>query len=264
MEQRREEQQKPPLRLQLKPLDRLESVHVWKVRSVYEDESTGTCYHLHPELVDVPKMNSETEDTPTAFICEDCSGHIQKEKCPPLSLLNGVDFGDPARLDLPMPNDMERHMIAKVRLYIKVLKVNDTKKSSATRKCISGHAIAFNQNSPEVVANDLFLDQKCLNKSIKICLVGPDGELDRLAKNVLDNPNIMGRGYVLHSWLSVLVAIENYHYNGIPSLPSLSEMNEICAKVNKDLINSADRVTDEAMISHDDALGDDVAKVRAS
>ena len=258
MEERQEQKQRQPMRLQLKQLGRPEPVHAWKLRSVYEDERTGDCYHLHPELVDDAKSSSR------AFICNGCAEYISAKECPPFSLKKGVDFGDPERLGLPIPNDLERHMIATVRLYLKVVKVNETKDSSATRKSVSGHGIAFNQDSPEVVANQLFFDMDRLKRCIKICLVGPDGELDRLAQRVLDNPNITGRGYVVHAWLSVLIAIGNHHYRHIPPLPSLSQMNEMCKEVNAHLIKSADRVTDEIIVDHDDALGDDMAKVRTA
>ena len=58
------------------------------VASVYVDEK-GDLFNLHPELV-----TKSADGITTTSVCKDCVTFTKANKLPPLSVANGLDFGD--------------------------------------------------------------------------------------------------------------------------------------------------------------------------
>ena len=87
---------------------------VWKVYSIWPQVADcrelglilNEYYHLHPEFVDKEELEHnqnnplQVQQLYSAMICEKCLSHIRKNKDPPMSLCEGVDFGCPWRIGL--------------------------------------------------------------------------------------------------------------------------------------------------------------------
>lgn len=72
--------------------------HLWQTVKSSFLSSTGTRYHLHPELV--------TADE-TVYLCKDCNDALAAGKKHPLSIAGGTDYGVWQRTGLRMPSLVE-------------------------------------------------------------------------------------------------------------------------------------------------------------
>jgi len=72
-----------------------------KLYSTYKDPISGRWLHLHPELV--------ARSSGSSLFCHECADltTAKKPTCPPESLANGIDFGNPHHIQLEMPNETE-------------------------------------------------------------------------------------------------------------------------------------------------------------
>ncbi len=119
-------------------------VKICNLRSIYVDGEKA--YHLHPELV---------ESDGKVFLCQDCTKTIKNQKIPPLSIAGNVDFCSFQRIGLTMPNLMEQMIIARVRLYRKVVKLQKKgrQQSDSTHSTLRSHCIVFGHDAPIVASN---------------------------------------------------------------------------------------------------------------
>ena len=100
-------------------------IYFWKVKSVYisTNNNKQTFYYLHPAFVDI---NNDGDEETT--LCNPCFNNIEKKLIPPLSIANGVDFGNYNRTNLTKPNVFEKTILSKVRLYYKTIKIQSNSK----------------------------------------------------------------------------------------------------------------------------------------
>jgi len=109
--------------------------------SIFVDPSDDVKYFLHPECVSEGKV----------WICQECLGPIKKGKLPKYSVANGWDFGDPSRIGHLQPlSFVEKHLIARSRLYSSIVKISPR---GASRRTLKGHVITFLQDGPEAVSS---------------------------------------------------------------------------------------------------------------
>ena len=134
-----------------------------------------------------------------------------------MSLAKGVQFGDFNRIGLETPTLFERIAIARVRLYMCVVKMkydpNDVSSKKYNDSCatrvLKGHAVAFDHDAPEVVSN--IFSEEGLRKILNVVLIGDDDKIDQLATDSLGSYSLNGRAYVLYQWIACLKVTNKYY-----------------------------------------------------
>ena len=127
----------------------------------YFQSKIGKCYyHLHPELVTIEKDEKGDTIRETALLCATCehkAGAKKNPKIPPFSIASGIDYGVPARINLPALTLVEQYVLARVRLYGSIVKLPGWS-TSVRHSARKGHVISFPQpESPELCAEKLRL-----------------------------------------------------------------------------------------------------------
>eukprot|EP00957_Ditylum_brightwellii_P001629 126447-Ditylum_brightwellii.AAC.1 len=64
-------------------------------------------------------IGMDSDDNHMTCLCGSCNKSISPGDIPELSIANAVDFGDYHRLGLTPPNDIEKAIISKSRMYYK-------------------------------------------------------------------------------------------------------------------------------------------------
>jgi hypothetical protein len=91
---------------------------------------------------------------PTVELCDCCHIKLLKDEAGDLSIAHGTDFGNPRRLGLPPPTELERVILAPVRLYDSVVQLSaGVKKGKTLGKVLRGHFISFFQVRFYVICN---------------------------------------------------------------------------------------------------------------
>ena len=254
-----------PLMLPIDDLGELKEFHVWKLRSIYAWENS--LYFLHPELIHQVKVD-EHRLMPATYLCKTCNAAVNDGQIPSNSLASGVDFGDCSRLPLlTRPNQMERAIIAKLRHYYTIVKVQPNgqpgwSRSDYTHSAIRGHAILFEHDAPKVAASSL-LSREHMQNAIGLHFLGPDGYMDQLIQNTLGTSFILGRAYVIYQWLAILNDI-NWMYENEYQLPAFEDLKQVIKECNEHIVKTAVRVTNADTLRAEAHIGDDVAKVRTT
>ena len=260
-----EDMNKPPIEIPIDNLGNTKEVNPFKVRLFFEYTCKKSCrkiiYFLHPDFVE-KKDNDKNDNYYEASLCENCNNKIKKGEVPDYSLAKGVNFGDFRRIGLEEPNLFERVAISRVRFYMCVIKMKyqyDVGKIRSNNRHLKGHAISFDHDAPEVVSN--IFSEEGFKKTIKLVLMGENDQMDMLAKDTIGTFSLTGRAYVLYQWIACLKVINRY-YKDI-SLPPFEEVKSILDKtIKKIIIDESHKVTSEVTRGIDEALGDDIAKVR--
>ena len=83
---------------------------------------------------------------PTIDLCDDCHTKLNKKDARDLSIAKGTHFGNPHRLGLPSPTELERVILGVVRLYSSVVQLSaGVPKGRSVAKVLRGHFISFFQ-----------------------------------------------------------------------------------------------------------------------
>jgi hypothetical protein len=113
-------------------------------------QDDGLVLNLHPEFVHKDKGQNEF-----TFLCHHCkTSAVDGEKIPSRSIASGVDFGDYHRIGLTAPNAYEVAMLARIRHYHNVVKIQPNggngSRSDYSRSKIKGHSILFEHDAPQL------------------------------------------------------------------------------------------------------------------
>ena len=134
----------------------------WHARSIYPQRDIDNdeyYYYLHPELVD-HKVDKNGTDAQYAEICSECLRSINICETPHNSIKSGVDFGSSARINLETPSLREQHILAFVRHYSNIIKIesNTRRLKDHCQSAIKGSSILFDQDAP--------MDNNLIDRSI--------------------------------------------------------------------------------------------------
>ena len=277
------EKNEPPITVPNDDDNGVITIHLHKMRSVYESQDPtlrGAFFHLHPEFI----YYDEETGKESTHLCESCHTTIQEEAfdsngipiLPLNSIAAGVDFGDLHRVGISPPNPLELSIIAKVRHYHHLVKIqpnggNGMRRGDHSHSRIRGHHILFPDDTAAVASFAVMLqhdyDEAALSISladyITLQLVGPAGEMDFLAQETLGCTKIMARASKIYQYLAILQH-RNQLYIQDPILPSLPLLHKLIQRVNNQVVESALRTTDKDSINAEHVLGDDVAQVRTT
>ena len=249
------------------PIDNEESMskfYPYQAQSVYKSKlSNDTYYHLHPELVQLNDNKSEKY----TYLCPTCKGFISKKTPSPLSIANGVDFGNYNRIGLVKPNPMEITILSHLRMFHSIFKIQNNQKNGTranfTGSKIKSHVILFPHESPQIAPLSLLLQRDTLSTMVENVIqfefVGPSDEIDQLMMHTHQTASITARPHVLYQWFSILMCI-NPLYQNQPPLPSYEEFHNVVTDLNKLLQEKAMKVTSSESLEAEPHLGDDVAQ----
>ena len=83
---------------------------------------------------------------PKVELCDCCHIKLKKNEAGDLSIAQGTDFGNPTRLGIPPPTELERVILSPVRLYGSVAQLSaGIPKGKSVGKVLRGHFISFFQ-----------------------------------------------------------------------------------------------------------------------
>ena len=242
--------------------------HLLKLSKAHTDDiaSHGMVETIH-EGVGVLMLN---ENAIQLFPCYRLEFPFNAGGGPPNSVASGVDFGDHRRLGLEEMRLVEKLMVSKCRHFHNVVKIerNDKlhKRTDGTKCRIKAHNIMFRDDSA-IVSEICLLDdriRKLFQTHITIELVGPEGEMDEMAKRVKMETFLQGRAHVVHQWLSVLSHLHPMCANHLPlDAASLSDLQVSLDNARTNLVENCARINDAASVRESDAQ-DDVADIRTS
>jgi hypothetical protein len=231
----------------------------WCVRSIYKDkDKESQCYYLHPELV-----IGDTQQ-PMAVICPDCAENIvSKGKIPPNSIADGIDLGYSTRIGLSELKDRELHIIAYVRYYYNIIKIESSARkgiSNIQQSKLKGSSIMFEQDAPQVVSD--LLSPETMNSNVFLHLVGHKGEFDRLYKKMMNSKtaDVFGRGHVIYQWLSILKIINPLYKN--LQLPQFQQFQDLLNVATKEFVGNMLKTFDNDLMEKSNQMKDDIAGVR--
>lgn len=253
-------------------------VQVHKVMSVYESQKQQLCFHLHPEYVHCIKVteNGVEKEKEATAICPNCCAFFEKEekrftacrvdsrhkfceKPPERSIAAGLIFGYIRRLGLPEPTVAESILIAKVRHFHNIIKIQSNHsvgtRSNFTKNELRSHNILFRHDAPIMLSITLLLNdfidantsvaretQECLEEIITVQLVGPDDEIDNIGRKAKMLTYLQARAYVVYQILSVLACIHQL-YKGDPKLPDFQLFKEAVQRFNQTISSNSIKVT---------------------
>ena len=185
----------------------------YKALSVYESKFFPTLYYVHPELVHIHPKKGEC-----TLVCPNCYAEVQTGIKPSNSIANGINFGWYECVGLTKPNIIEQNIIAHVHMYHSIVKIQNNKKTGSqtnyTGCNLKGHAILFPHDAPAIAPLVLLLSNckdvqntvidHLLDECVTLQFVGPEGEMDYLAKETLGTITLTARAFVIYQWLAIL------------------------------------------------------------
>ena len=262
MKKYHERQRCPPIEVLASANGDMMEVSIGDLYSCYRSEKHGV-FHLHPELI-------ETKEDGTEFtrICPTCWSKVKANKVPPLSIANGVDFGNYRRANLEMPNLHETVILSLSLLIFATVKIssNTTGHVNFTRDKLRFNAILFAHDALEVAveildAKDIFTVEH-LKETLKVYLLSPDGKFDELANCAFGRHELLARPWVLHQWIPILKEV-NPKYKSVP-IPSYMELHRNVTEANKYIQENATRIGNKKALRFEKGLGSDVAKAQST
>ena len=157
---------------------------------------------------------------------------------------------------------MERHILAKVRSYAQVIKIesNNGRRREHTQCSLKGCCIVFPHDSPSVCSE--LLTKESMVRNFCIHFVGPQGQYDQLYKETyqLRPDHIFGKAHILYQWYSVLLLV-NPHYANEPPPPPLEELSAMLDLAGTQLMGEAIKTFDDDAAMDCDIARDDISEI---
>ena len=224
--------------------------------SQWQDPRTLRRFHLHPELVD-----QANEQRPTTRLCSSCARALREGKRPKWSIAAGVDYGAASRLGLQPLTLPEQVVLARVRLFVTVLKLRGHSTGAARYPAIKGHAICFSQDAPEQLAAqaNLIDNLATLDRSLCVAFLGSQGQLERVQMEV--GRLVQVRARVLLEWIAAMRALNPRMANAFALGGDEAALEQTCAAAQERLRQAA--IIDDPDSQVIDAVAtDDIARIR--
>ena len=230
-------------------------VFPWKAKSFYQSQRySGRFYHVHPELVELQDNKEYTR------VCPSCATKVKDKKVPPLSIANGIDFGNYKRLpQLTEPNLHEQLILSQFRLFQSVIRVQrNTGQQNFTRHNIKANAIMFIHDAPERVIDGL--NENSFKSCLKVYFLDEVGKADWLAQKTFKTANILARSFVIKQWLLVFSELNYWFMEYTPS--RIDHMVVAAEKSVEAVTDNYSVISDTETRKQDAARGSDVAAVQ--
>lgn len=245
-------------------------VDLSKARSYYElhTEQGSSFWHVHPELVE------QCEQTARHFVrvCYLCDGQLRKKKRPKYSIANGVDFGYSKRIGLEEPNLHEQLIISRTRLFFTAVKLSTNVSgvvNSDSGNVLKCHAILFSDDShqkaaymynPSMFEEGGLLHHEDMKWLLRLFMMDPDGNPDKLFQRVFDSHVLIARSYVVAQWLLALKWLHPRYSDLV--VDDIEKVRAAIARIKLTIRHEAVAVDDEDLNAFDSQAGSDVAGVQ--
>ena len=257
-----------------------------KVRSIYHSKKMGMKFHLHPEFVHI---DSEKEVT---VLCPRCSlwyeqgqqTSVEKNHAPPPnSIAAGIDFGDASRVGLESPTVAEMVVIARVRHFHNVVKIQNNHlvggRSDFTKSVLRAHSVLFRHDAPLVLSLSLLMKQAKLEDSrslkddlkelfcnmLTIELLGPNYAREKLAYKAKMQTLVQVRPHIVYQWLAVLGVCHRLYRDDpqLSELTNFASFKHVMDEANKEVFQKSIHINEDRALLLEKYLGDDVSQVRS-
>jgi len=231
-------------------------------------------------------------------LCHTCHAQYLKGEASNLSIAKGVDFGHPDRLGLDPPTELERALLADVRMYGCVVKITAPYAGGPTHRVLRGHFISFWQvccfrcvrvlHLVALLVERMPLHSRCSLFSCRACqfqdgaervteqlskeriaqyfqvvFVGPDNAIDPLmTRAALAMPALQVDTRSIFNWMAVRRKLAPASSTST-AMPTLPELENSLRGLTEHLVHAAKRdVTNDSAVAADRLIGEDIAGVR--
>ena len=266
----------PPIHVPSKNEMGTEDIHVWKLYSKWKDPATNLWYHLHPESIafiendtnindddrkETSQHSSSLQELSYTCLCSKCNTSLLSDERPDFSIASGIDFGNPYRIMSRMPTRMEVALIAQLRHYFNLVKIQTSTYRDPIHwhSALKGHSILFKHDSPDQCINAM--TKESITSSIMLHFVSPTKDKDNLMQRTLSTDILKGEGSYVYTWLSIL-SKTHQDYKDL-NIPGADDLDHMMNDAREYLLNNAMISDDSYSFHHEKTLGDDVAQVRA-
>ena len=243
------------------------AISVWPQAVQLESGSNGR-FWLHPELVE----EGQGERPPYIKMCKYCHGKLKgggpggkRPELPEYSIANGVDFGNPDRLQLPDLSLVEMYLLSPVRLYGSVIKLKAFEKDGDVR-VLNGHMIAFLQLSKHALAEIRTLQYprvEDVRRLVSVSFLGDRGQVDRML-NGGDSKiprELTVRPDVVYKWLAALSVLNPELFPPENVIPRTEEIECRMLNLSREIMQDITPV-DKVGQRMNEELESDTARVR--
>ncbi len=206
---------------------------------------------LYHEGVDVEKL--------LIHLCSLCHNSVNNNKIPQYSMINGFDWGNPENLKLPVLTELENSIIARMYLYINVLKINGTT-NNQSQVAIHGHIISLKQDGPIQIAKALPITN--LSTTMSVTYIGSKTSFDKQRNNIL-NKYLTVRVSAVYAWLNAKKTYDPGYAN-IIILDQNESIERELNSIGTILLDNATIIDNNMEIDKDIVQTNDIACIRPS
>jgi len=244
-----------PLEIPVDNLGTTNEVFLHRAMNVYEYKEQRMW--LYEDFVE-----KEDNGTLSFWVCSTCSRSLEKDppERPPYCLAK-VNMGDIDRLGLETPTLMERMILADVRHHFCVKKItaNYKVRSDHRHSKICAHGILFAHGMTDV-SMSLFDAIDRAEKAVACHFIGPRNSIDGLMHQTLGTSIVSGHWYVIYQHTLVSNALNSHKKKR--ELPDINELRDRLNLMTTRILQNAMVTEDETLNAREQAIGDDVARVR--
>jgi hypothetical protein len=202
-------------------------------------------------LVELPSSLQEEH----ALLCYSCKQCLDKPAPYKHSLAAGIDFGQLSRLGLGPLTDLERALLADVRLYGVVLKINATP-SGAAQQALSGHFISFYNDGLQAVGKHFDADHLSrLSENFIVMFTGPKNSTDVLRRSALQANCIQVNTRRIYNFLCIRQALDPEEGNEILSV---EELDRCLNGFTAELVRNAEVFQDNRSVNIETVLAEEI------
>ena len=217
----------------------------------------GIEYALDPRFVSNPEG---APDEAAASVCETCFTPIlaRGHKAPLYSLLNGFDYCDVKKHNLPEPNLGEQIMLASVHLFANRMTFSISGKSQDS---VTGNFISFATDAPFKAAEGILGRVQMLKDLVTVQFVGTQQQFEKHRSDIHANVRfrLSVRVSVLMTWFRLLKAVHPLYSDlELGNVNEASLENAVQAAV-EDVVAHTEVLSSESAIAVEKVVKDDAA-----
>ena len=215
--------------------------------NVYEWDTK--LYYLNPSL-----CFADAEGTIKFPVCEDCKIQLlDKGSLPVYSIANGYDFGDAARIGLPVLTLLEKAVLSRCHLYAQIIKLVPARGfgDETYHTALKGHVLVLDHDGPEQISNSLI---NCdIQQFVSISFVGTLEQWDIIKMRWKTHSTLRDKLLLnvssIQKWLYAFQFLKNPQYADIKFFELNASEIEYLQSLSESIINNVEVIDDEVAVS---------------
>jgi hypothetical protein len=112
-------------------------------------------------------------------------------------MINGFDWGNPESMNFPVLTEVEKCIIARMYLYINILKINGAT-NNQSQVAIHGHIVSLKQDGPIQISKTLPITN--ISTTMSVTYTGSKASFNKQRSNIL-NKYLTVRIDAIYAWL---------------------------------------------------------------